>query len=226
VTTLRVLGNQVACMDHAALLTCEHRGTKAGVEEPHSPGLTVPAAGPPSFDSLYEVHFDFVWRTVRRLGVEGTAAADVVQEVFFAVHRKLAEFEGRSSLKTWVFSIVLQFVRHYRRTRDRKDLNYHGRDGACDPDTLADAVQPGPIESAEKADAVRLLDQLLQELDDEKREVFVLAEVEQMTANEIAEVISVSTNTVYSRLRAARKEFDQALSRHRAREARRYPCGI
>ena len=55
-------------------------------------------------------------------------------------------------------------------------------------------------------------------VDDEKREVFVLAELEQMTVPEIAEAVEANVNTVYSRLRAARREFDDAVGRHRARD--------
>ena len=72
-------------------------------------------------------------------------------------------------------------------------------------------------------EAVRTLHTILDELDDEKREVFVLAELEQMTVPEIADAVEANVNTVYSRLRAARREFDQAVLRHRAREQWREP---
>jgi RNA polymerase sigma-70 factor (ECF subfamily) len=176
-----------------------------------------------TFDAVYEAHFDFVWRSVRRLGVDEFGVDDVVQEVFFTAHKRLDEFEGRSSVRTWLFAIVVQFVRHYRRARHRKDMPVARSGPVHDPDMVADARQPGPLEAAERSDAVRLLDALLQQLDDDKREVFVLAELAQMTAVEIAEVLGASVNTVYSRLRAARQEFERALARHRAREARRQP---
>ena len=78
---------------------------------------------------------------------------------------------------------------------------------------------PGPHEIATQAEAVRLVDQLLEALDDEKREVFVLAELEQMTAPEIAAALAIPVNTVYSRLRMAREEF--ASRRGAASRARR-----
>ena len=68
---------------------------------------------------------------------------------------------------------------------------------------------------------MRVLHRLLDELDDDKRTVFVLAELEQTTAPEIADALGIPLNTVYSRLRAARIEFDKALARHRASEAHR-----
>jgi RNA polymerase sigma-70 factor (ECF subfamily) len=91
---------------------------------------------------------------------------------------------------------------------------------------LPDLGSRGPLERAETADSVRLLDRLLRELGDDKREVFVLAHLEEMTTAEMAEVLGENTNTVYSRLRAARLEFEQALERHRAREAWKYGGGL
>jgi len=172
-----------------------------------------------TFDAVYETHFDFVWRSVRRFGVDEFGVDDVVQEVFFTAHKRLDEFEGRSSVRTWLFAIVVQFVRHYRRTRHRKDMPVARSGPVHDPDTVADARQPGPLEAAERNDAVRLLDTLLQPLDDDKREVFVLAELEGMTAKEIADAIGSNASTVYSRLRAARLDFEKAADRYRRRDA-------
>jgi RNA polymerase sigma-70 factor (ECF subfamily) len=176
------------------------------------------AEGLPTFDAVYDRYIDFVWRSARRLGVDPASVEDVVQEVFVAVHRKLDAFERRSSLKTWLFSIVLHVIRHHRRTVRRKDAPTVSLVPA-DLDALPAPGRSG-LASAETSDGLRLLDQLLLQLDDEKREVFVLASVEEMTVPEIAEVLGENINTVYSRLRTARREFEQVLSRHRARETR------
>jgi RNA polymerase sigma-70 factor (ECF subfamily) len=131
------------------------------------------------------------------------------------VHRRLSDFEGRSSIKTWLFGIVRRVVHDHRRSKQRKPAtpteDFEG--------IAADASTP--YESTEKAEAVRLLHALLGELDDERREVFVLAELEQMSAPEIAEATATNVNTVYTRLRAARKDFEASVARHRARTARR-----
>jgi RNA polymerase sigma-70 factor (ECF subfamily) len=166
-----------------------------------------------SFASVYEAHFSFVWRTVRRLGVEPSSVDDLVQEVFLVVHRRLADFEGRSSIKTWLFGIVRRVVHDHRRSKQRKPAtpteDFEGI--AVDAST--------PYESTEKAEAVRLLHAMLDALEDERREVFVLAELEQMSAPEIAEATATNVNTVYTRLRAARKDFEASVARHRARAA-------
>lgn len=172
------------------------------------------------FEALYEGHVDFVWRAARRLGVAEEDADDMVQEVFFIAHRRLSDFEGRASAKTWLFGILHHVVQHHRRSRARKQRHLVAEGARLDPDRLPDLASPGPAQSAEHAQAMRILDRLLSTLDDEKRAVFVLAEIEQMTATEIAEALAINPNTVYSRLRVARLAFDRALERYKREEAR------
>ncbi|MBX3190027.1 MAG: sigma-70 family RNA polymerase sigma factor [Labilithrix sp.] len=164
------------------------------------------------FEAVYRAHFGFVWRSAKRLGVFDAALDDVVQEVFVVVHRRLGDFEGRSSLKTWLFGIAVRVVRDHRRAVRRKNPG-----PPVDPDSLG-TTSGGPQESAEKAEAVRLLHAMLDEMDDERREVFVMAELEQMSMPEIAEALAINVNTAYARLRIARQEFEQSLARHRARD--------
>ncbi len=174
------------------------------------------------FHTVYGDCIGLVWRTVRRLGVPSAAVEDVVQEVFFTVHRRLGEFEGRSSVKTWVFSIALHVVRHHRRSWRRKEAP-QATTRETSIDDLPDRRGRSPLQVAETRDRLRLVDELLQSLDDDKRDVFVLAHLEQMTAPEIAEILGENVNTVYSRLRAAREEFEQALERRHAHDAWRCP---
>ncbi|MBX3233267.1 MAG: sigma-70 family RNA polymerase sigma factor [Labilithrix sp.] len=182
----------------------------------HLPKLLVSEAAlsaVPCFDDVYRDHFAFVWRSAKRLGVRDGSLDDVVQEVFVIVHRRLDEFEGRSSLRTWLFGITLRVARDHRRSLARKSPA-----GSVDPDSLR-ATTPGPSESMERAEAIALLHALLDELDDDKREVFVMAQLEQMTMPDIASTLGLNVNTAYARLRAARLSFEDALARHRAREA-------
>jgi RNA polymerase sigma-70 factor (ECF subfamily) len=177
---------------------------------------------PPLFHAVYDDCFAFVWRTVRRLGVPAASVEDVVQEVFFTVHRRLGDFEGRSSVKTWVYSIALHLVRHHRRSWRRRDMPCASEDETV-IEELPDRRGRTPLQATEIREEVRLVDELLRSLDDEKREVFVLAHLEQMTSPEIAEILGENLNTVYSRLRAAREQFEQALERRRVRDAWRGP---
>jgi RNA polymerase sigma-70 factor (ECF subfamily) len=162
------------------------------------------------FDAVYETYFDFVWRSLRRLGVPDAQLDDATQDVFVVVYRRLAEFEARSTLKTWLFGIVLRVVSTLRRTERRRPTEPLSGEPA-------DGRDAAPEELTESAEAARLVRELLTELDEDRRAVFVLAELEEMTAPEISVALSVNLNTVYSRLRAARRDFDAALARHRRR---------
>lgn len=163
-----------------------------------------------AFEDVYEEHFEFVWRSVRRLGVHDAAVDDAVQDVFVVVHRRGHEFEGRSSVRTWLFGIVVHVARAYRRRRVI--------DPVADPDTLEDSAGRGPQAAAEAAEAMRVLYEVLDTLDDDKREVFVLMELEEMSAPEAADVLSLKLNTVYTRLRAARRDVDAEVARRAARD--------
>ena len=181
------------------------------------PAEADPAGGagpepPGDLARIYEEHFDFVWRSARRLGVPDSAVDDVVQEVFIVVHRQLASFEGRSSMKTWLFGILRNLVLRQRRSWARR-----GREESLE-ESAALASGPAADERIAESQARRVLQELLAQLDDDKRAVFVLAELEQMSAPDIAEATGLKLNTVYSRLRLARGEMERALERHRARE--------
>ncbi len=183
-----------------------------------APDDAAAAAARPSFEEVYEEHFALVWRTVRRLGVPEAATPDAVQEVFLVVHRRLGEFEGRSSLKTWICAIVARVASDARRSLRRKSPHARSADAAVDADTVPDERAESPHDRTVQREAVRLLHRLLDELDDGKRAVLVLAELEQMSVPEIAEALGENTNTIYARLRAARREFEQAAVRARARD--------
>lgn len=169
-----------------------------------------PVAGPPSFETVYDEYFKFVWRSLRRLGVPMPALDDAVQEVFLIVHRRLPEFEYRSSLKTWLFGIALNVSQHAIRSAVR-----HRKDRLPCPQSVDEAT---PQEALLRAEALGLLYRTLNELSHERRAAFVMAELEQLSAPEIAEATGLPLNTVYSRLRLARRDFEAVLKRLRARE--------
>jgi RNA polymerase sigma-70 factor (ECF subfamily) len=188
------------------------------VDPPGRESAAEPAPAAATFEQIYESTVDFVWRSARRLGVPESMVDDVVQQVFLTVHRKLGEFEGRSSLKTWVFSILLRTAADHRRGVRRKSPHW-GPAGTADPDLVADDAR-GPHEALVLAEAWRVVDELLESLEGDKRVVFVLAELEQMTAQEISEATGLPPKAVYSRLRAARTDFERAAARMRRRLGR------
>lgn len=160
-----------------------------------------------NFETLYDDYVDFVWRSARRLGIDDAAIDDVVQEIFLVVHRRLDAFEGRSTHKTWLFGITLRVVRNHQRSARRKREQL-GRD----VEAVADSDR-SPHALAENAQAVELLYRLLEQLPDGQREVFALAELEHLSGPEIADAVGISVNTVYSRLRLARRAFERAVSK-------------
>jgi RNA polymerase sigma-70 factor (ECF subfamily) len=155
-----------------------------------------------------------VARAVRRLGVGDSAEQDVTQEVFAAVHRRLPDFEGRSSVKTWVFGIMMGVVRNHRRTRRRKGRGLAIWSSVDDPSHLADA-NPDPFELASRRESLALACRLFDQLNDNELATFVMAEIEDMTVPEIAARLNANVNTTYSRLRAARlalrRSFDPSV---------------
>ncbi len=173
-------------------------------------------AGPLAFDRAYDEHFDLVWRVLQRIGVPPAALDDALQDVFLVVHRRLAEFEQRSSLRTWIVGITLRVgLDCVRRHRRRFLVSTAEMD-------LPDEVEPSPLDMAARSEAVRLLYAVLDELEPDKRAVFVLADVEEMGLREIATALGANLNTIASRLKAARREVQAALDRHRAKDAWRW----
>lgn len=170
-----------------------------------------------NFESVYEEHFSFVWAMARRMGVAESALDDVCQEVFVIVHKRLSEFEGRSSLKTWVFGILHNVVLVHRRALSRKSPYHRTQAPLVDPETLADHGH-SPHEQLSNAEEAKIAQDILNQLDEDKRTLLVLAELEEMSVPDIAEATATNVNTVYARLRAARKEFAAAVNRYRAKE--------
>jgi RNA polymerase sigma-70 factor (ECF subfamily) len=168
-----------------------------------------------AFRQVYDTYFDFVWRVAANRGVPDWAMDDVVQEVFPVVHRKLGEFEGRSTLRTWLFAIVRRVVADHVRKRGNQ------RTGEVVLEEQAIVSSEDPAAEFERRSAVKLVETFLAKMSVPHREVFVLYELEQLTTREIAELTRTNENTVQTRLKAARKTFQRALERHRAENARR-----
>lgn len=175
------------------------------------PAGTMPfAPGPLDPTALFRDHAPYVWRALRRLGVPEADVEDVCQEVFLVVLRRYGDFEGRSSLRTWIYGIALRVASDYRRSaRVRREV-------------LTDEV-PEERQSAPQHDVValresaRALDGLLDALDEGKRAVFVLYEIEQLTLAQVAEAVGCPLQTAYSRLLAARKIVEEGALRWRSR---------
>ncbi|MCY1005026.1 sigma-70 family RNA polymerase sigma factor [Nannocystis pusilla] len=178
--------------------------------------MPLPQEALPDFAAVYRANYGFVWRTVRHLGVEPARVDDAVQDTFLVVYRRLPEFAGRAALRTWLFEIARRVASRYRRSAAREEPR---RCALSEADVLAPAAR-APVEQAE---AAAILQGFLDGLDRDQAVVFVMTELEQWQAPEIAAELGVNLNTVYSRLRAARRELDRMVRRLDARDRRVRP---
>jgi len=170
------------------------------------------------FEELYRAHHDFVWRTLRRMGVGERDAMDAGQKVFLIAHRRLGMFDGRSTVKTWLCGIALRVASDYRRSAiARREVLV--ADTPCDASREADQLQ-----RLEERERLAILDQVLSEMPIEQRAVFVLFELEEMSGEEIATLLSVPEGTVRSRLRLARRAFSKSVSLRQG-QALRFAAG-
>lgn len=160
-----------------------------------------------SATALFDEHGPFVWRTLRYLGVEDAALEDAMQDVFVTAFRRAADFEGRSSMRTWLFGITRRIAFRYRRAASSR------RKHIVADDTGAPEGEDDPHA---RADARRSVNQLVANLDRDKRAVFVLCELEGMTAAEVAEALTLPIGTVHSRRRAAWQRLERAAAMDRA----------
>jgi len=160
---------------------------------------------------VYRQHAALVLRALRRLGVREADLEDLAQEVFLVVHDKLSGFEGRSALATWVYGICVRVAAGHRRKAfvSREQGLSHAPERASSGEH---AVRTIALKQARQQ-----LDGLLDELDDDKRAVFVLYELEQMPMHDVALAVEVPEQTAWARLYAARKHIETGVAR--AKEA-------
>ena len=158
-----------------------------------------------SLEQVYRQHFAFVWRTLRALGLPGSALDDAVQEVFLVVHRRGQDFEGRSSVKTWLFGIAVRVAANFRRSAKRRSTDPLSRELPADV--------PDPEQHAVRAEATRFVEHFLSKLDDGPRAAFIACVLEELSVPEAAQALGVNANTLYSRLRTARLRFSAALAK-------------
>jgi RNA polymerase sigma-70 factor (ECF subfamily) len=159
---------------------------------------------PELLDTLYRDHVAFVWRTVRRLSGETSDVEDLVHDVFIVLSRRWSDYDPARALRPYLFGIAYRVVMHAHRRRRREVPSAEVE--------VTDEAR-GPHDHAEAAAARRLVLAALMALTLEERAVFVLSELEEESAPEVAASIGIPVNTVYSRLRRARRKFARTVAR-------------
>jgi RNA polymerase sigma-70 factor (ECF subfamily) len=174
--------------------------TVAGpVSAPENPALDLAA--------VFEAEFDYVWLSLRRLGIPSKDLQDLTHDVFVAVHRHRAEYDPSRPLRPWLFGFAARVAwGHRRRARFRREHL---------PDRTPDAVDPAPLADAvvEQRRAQDLLQRGIEALDDGRRAVLILHDLDGFAMPVIAATLGLPLNTAYSRLRLAREQLAAAVRR-------------
>ena len=193
--------------------------TPAPIAAKRPPGRPTrrPTVADLDFSSLYDVWFDRVSRWLGALGTPPADREDLAQEVFLVVRRRLHDFDGRN-VAGWLYRIASRKVGQHRRRRWLRVL-FSPRE-AVDINSLPFAGQ-GPGADLETKEKRLLLQRLLSKMSEKRRSVFVLFEVEGYAGEEIADMLDVPVNTVWTRLHHARKDFFDFLAEHRRAERQR-----
>jgi RNA polymerase sigma-70 factor, ECF subfamily len=162
------------------------------------------------FRALFRAQFRFVCVSLRRLGVRDGDVEDVAQEVFVLVHKKLDSYDPTRSLELWLFGFCLRTASTYRRLARHSRLVHQDTDAEI---AHADLLPDDQIAAEQNR---RMVLAALDSIDIDRRDVFVMHDLNEFPASQIAEMLSLPVNTVYSRLRLAREEFRKAVLRIRA----------
>jgi RNA polymerase sigma-70 factor (ECF subfamily) len=163
-----------------------------------------------TFRVFFEEHFDYVYRSLRRLGVQERDLEDVAHDLFVRVNAELPGFDSSRPHKPWLFAFAFRFASDYRR------LGRHRAVPTPDVDVVDDAL--GAEAAYLDAEKRALLARALDALDLDRRAVVVLHEIDGVPVPEIATALGIPLNTAYSRLRLGREALTAAVKRLRARE--------
>lgn len=173
----------------------------------------VTATHPLTITEVHAEYAQFVFRTLQQLGARPADLQDLHQEVFIAVHEKLQTYDPSRPMKPWLFTFCWNIIGNYR-------------DRSCNKNELVEVkvMEAGdhahnvtPEKLLEEAQRRKVLDEVLDDLDLDKRVVFVMFEIDEMRGEDIANDLGIPLNTVYSRLRLARIAFNAAVIRRQAR---------
>lgn len=161
-----------------------------------------------SFERIYEQEVGYVLETLRRLGAHAADVPDLAHDVFLVVHQRLGTYDTSRPIRPWLFGIAYRVFSDFRRSaRVRREV--------AEPVTEAvDTANTVTLEErlAHEQDR-RLVHEALASLDEELRAVFVLHELDEVSIPDASEALGVPLNTLYSRLRTARRKFSEAARR-------------
>ena len=160
----------------------------------------------PDLSAVFDEHFDYVWATLRRFGVRDADREDLVHEVFLKVHARMDDYDASRPLRPWLFGFAYRVAVHYHRlARHRIEVP-----GPFDDTPAADVPADEAIAALEERE---LLFSALHAIDLDRRAVLVMHDIDEVPTDEIARVLDIPLNTVYSRLRVGRKLLANAVAK-------------
>lgn len=202
--------SNLASRRHSPPLSPSPADSEARSPEPGPPPVAARATAEDArdFNGLHERYFSFTWRALTHLGVDASGLDDAAQELWLAAYCGLPRFEGRSTVRTWLFGIALNVARRHRRRA--------ARGGLLEPlpETLASAAAT-PEQASQGRQALTLLHRYLESLDELRRSIFVSFLLEGLSAQETAQAVGESAETVYHRVRALRRSFERYVEKQR-----------
>jgi RNA polymerase sigma-70 factor (ECF subfamily) len=175
-----------------------------------APECVVDARDAARLEKLVRAEFAYIWRLCRRLGLPKGDADDALQQVFLTASRRLHDVKPGSE-RAFLYGVAVNVAAKWRQSHARR------REDLEDSFEIFVAGLPNAEELLDQQAELRVLDALLDAMPDDLRTVFVLHEIEQQPAPQIAEALGIATGTVASRLRRAREDFSARLARLRAR---------
>jgi len=160
----------------------------------------------PDFAAVYRDNLDYVWQSLRRLGVPAADLEDLAHELFLVVHRKLTDYDASRPIKPWLFGIAFRVASDHR-----KKLARRGEHGDT-VEELRAASEASPETQTVTRQAIELARRALGTVDEEARAVFILAELDGVAVTDVATSLEIPVNTAYTRLRRARLAVANALT--------------
>jgi RNA polymerase sigma-70 factor, ECF subfamily len=170
-------------------------------------------------EQAFEQHFSMVWRSLRRLGVPESTLDDAAQDVFLVLHRRWSDFQHQSSLRTWIYGILLRVASDHTRRARRERARWSSEEA---PELESSVAAPDDL--YQQREAALLLRYALAQLEDKDRQILVLIDLEERSVVEAADALGINLNTAYSRLRRARQSFEKALRAAQAKREARDPA--